>query len=66
MSREEYRARSKKVQKLGRDGLVERDKATGEERRISQRAADVSFAPERTKEQEAGHRAPQRGGGPAA
>ena len=65
MSREEYRARSKKVQKMGRDGLVERDKATGEERRVSQRAADVSFSPNRTEEQAAGHRAVQRGG-PAA
>ena len=47
MSRELYRGRSKKVQKLGRDGLVEQDRATGQERRVSQRAADVSFGPER-------------------
>ena len=43
MSRELYRAKSKRIQKLGRDGLVERDQATGEERRVSQRTADVSF-----------------------
>lgn len=35
----EFRARDKKVQKLGRDGLVEQNKATGEERRVSQRTA---------------------------
>ena len=43
----EFRARDKKVQKLGRDGLVEQNKATGEERRVSQRTADISFGPER-------------------
>ena len=48
MSRKRFRARAKTVQKLGRDGLVERDLATGEERRVSQRMADVSFGPERT------------------
>ena len=37
----EFRARDKKVQKLGRDGLVEQNKATGEERRVSQRTADL-------------------------
>ena len=37
MSRGLYRAKSKLVQKLGRDGLVEQDKATGEERRVAQR-----------------------------
>ena len=41
MSRELYRARSKKVQKMGRDGLVEQDRATGEERRIGEKEADV-------------------------
>lgn len=54
MSRELYRARSKKVQKLGRDGLVEQDKATGQEERVGQRTADVSFGPERIQEQAAG------------
>ena len=58
MSRDLYRGRSKKVQKLGRDGLVEQDRATGEEHRVSQRAADVSFAPERQKSKpvQSGHR----------
>ena len=51
MSRKRFRARAKTVQKLGRDGLVERNLATGEERRVSQRMADISFGPERTQEQ---------------
>lgn len=51
MRGKEFRARDKKVQKLTRDGLVERNQATGEESRISQRTADISFRPERTQEQ---------------
>ena len=47
MSRELYRARSKKIQKMGRDGLVEQDRATGEERLVGEKEADVSFGPER-------------------
>ena len=66
MSDKRFRARAKKVQKLGRDGLVEQNKATGEEKRISQRTADISFGPDRTKDQEAGHRVIQRGGGDSA
>ena len=67
MSGKRFQARAKTVQKLGRDGLVERNMATGEEKRVSQRTADISFGPERTVEQAAGHRAAQRGGGdPAA
>ena len=61
MSRERYQARSKKVQKLGRDGLVEQDRATGEEKRVSQRTADVSFGPERPVEHDAGRRGGQSG-----
>ena len=61
MSREQYRARSKKVQKLGRDGLVEQDKATGREERISQRESDVSFGPNRTPEQGLIQRVPAKG-----
>lgn len=60
MSRKSYRAQSKKVQKLGRDGLVEQDKATGQEKRISQRIADVSFAPDRSPEQAAGRASSRR------
>ena len=65
MSREQYRARSKKVQKLGRNGLVEQDKATGQEKRISQRAADISFGPKQSQEQAAGRGSAQRTSAPA-
>ncbi len=54
MRGERFRAREKKVQKLGRDGLVEQNKATGEERRVSGRAADISFAPARLPEETQG------------
>ena len=54
MRGQEFRARDKKVQKLGRDGLVEQNKATGEERRVSQRTADMSFGPERKPDQQLG------------
>ena len=60
MSRNMYRGREKKVQKMERDGLVEQNRVTGEEQRISQRLADVSFDHERTANQAAGHRAAQR------
>ena len=67
MSGKRFQARAKTVQKLGRDGLVEQNLATGEEKRVSQRTADISFGPARPQEQAAGHRAAQRGGGdPAA
>ena len=66
MSGQRFQARAKKVQKLGRDGLVEQNKATGEEKRISSKTADISFGPDRTQEQAAGHRAVQRGGGDSA
>jgi len=61
VSRELYRAKSKRVQKLGRDGLVEQDKASGEERRVSQRTADVSFGPDRTPDQGLARPAPAKG-----
>ena len=60
MSRELYRARSKKVQKMGRDGLVEQDRATGEERRVGEKEADVSFCPERPTQERAADPARQR------
>ena len=67
MSGKRFQARAKTVQRLGRDGLVERNMATGEEKRVSQRTADLSFGPDRAVEQAAGHRAAQRGGSdPAA
>lgn len=60
MRGEEFRAREKKVQKLTRDGLVEQNKTTGEERRVSQRTADIAFGPVRFPTQEAGPSAPKR------
>ena len=66
MSGKRFQARAKTVQKLGRDGLVEQNMATGEEKRVSQRTADISFGPARPQEQAAGHRAAQRGGGDSA
>ena len=60
MSRERFQARSKKVQKLGRDGLVEQDRATGEEQRVSQRTADVSFGRERPSERDAAQQGKER------
>lgn len=60
MRGEEYRARAKKTHKMTRDGLVEQNQATGEEARVSGRAADVSFEKARPQEQAAGHRAAGR------
>lgn len=60
MSGKRFQARAKTVQKLGRDGLMEKNMATGEEKSASQRTADISFGPDRTAEQAAGHRAAQR------
>ncbi len=61
-----FQSKAKTVQKLGRDGLVEQNMATGEKKRVSQRTADLSFGPARPQEQAAGHRAAQRGGGDSA
>ena len=63
MSGKRFQSRAKTVQKLGRDGLVEQNMATGEEKRVSQRTADISFGPARPQEQAAGHRAVQRSDG---
>ena len=52
MSRERFQAREKKVQKMGRDGLVEQNRATGEEKRVSQRTADAAFDRARPTERE--------------
>ena len=61
MSSKRFRARSKKVTKLGRDGLVEQDRATGEEQRVCQRAADVSFGRERPPKRNAAQQGKERG-----
>lgn len=52
MSRERFQAREKTVQKMGRDGLVEENRATGETRRVSGRTADTAFDRTRPVEQE--------------
>ena len=52
MSRERFQAREKKVQKMGLDGLVEHNRATGEEKRVSQRTADAAFDRARPTERE--------------
>ena len=61
MSRERFQAREKKVQKMGRDGLVEQNRATGEEKRVSQRTADTAFDRTRPIEREDIRRPAARG-----
>ena len=60
MREQEFRSRDKKVHKMSRDGLVEQNRTTGEEQRVSQRLEDVSFEKDRPQEQAAGHRAAKR------
>lgn len=60
MRGQEFRARDKKVQKMTRDGLTEKNLTAGTEQRISGRLADVSFGREKTEDTAAGHRAKGR------
>ena len=60
MRDQEFKARDKKVHKMTRDGLTEKNLTQGTEQRISQRLADVSFDKARPEEQAAGHRAQSR------
>lgn len=60
MRDQEFRARDKKVQKMTRDGLTEKNLTQGTEQRVSQRLADVSFDRAKPEEQAAGHRAQSR------
>lgn len=60
MREQKFRSRDKKVHKMSRDGLVEQNRTTGEEQRVSQRLEDVSFEKDRPQEQAAGHRAAKR------
>lgn len=60
MRDQEFKARDKKVQKMTRDGLTEKNLTQGTEQRVSQRLADVSFDRARPEEQVAGHRAQSR------
>lgn len=54
MRDKEFKKRDKRVHKMTRDGLVEQNRATGEQQRVSQRLQDVSFAREQEPEQWAG------------
>lgn len=60
MRDQEFHARDKKIQKMTRDGLKEKNLTQGTEQRVSQRLADVSFDRTRPEEQAAGHRAQSR------
>ena len=60
MRGQEFRARDKKVQKMTRDGLTEKNLTAGTEQRISGRLADVSFGREKAEDTAAGHRAKSR------
>lgn len=60
MRGKQFRARDKTVQKLTRDGLVEQNRSTGEERLVSQKTADIAFGPKRTKEQAASRSSARR------
>ena len=60
MRGQEFRARDKKVQKMTRDGLTEKNLTAGTEQRISGRLADVSFGREKAEDAAAGHRAKSR------
>lgn len=54
MRDKEFKKRDKRVHKMTRDGLVEQNRATGEQQRVSQRLQDVSFSREQEPEQRAG------------
>ena len=53
MRGQEFRARDKKVQKMTRDGLTEKNLTAGTEQRISGRLADVSFGREKVEDTDA-------------
>lgn len=60
MRGQEFRVRDKKVQKMTRDGLVEKNLTKGSEQRISGRLADVSFGRNVPEDTAAGRRARSR------
>ena len=62
MSGKRFQARAKTVQKLGRDGLVEQNMATGEEKRVSQRTLQGA-RPLCDRESEAQRQEAERNGG---
>lgn len=56
MRGQEFKVRDKKVQKITRNGLTEKNLTQGTEQRISSRLEEVSFNSERKEETTAGHR----------
>ncbi|WP_251496591.1 CD1108 family mobile element protein [Otoolea muris] len=60
MRGQEFKARDKKVQKMTRDGLTEKNLTQGTEQRISSRLADASFRQKKQPDTAAGHRAQGR------
>lgn len=60
MREQEFKARDKKVQKMSRDGLTEKNLTQGTEQRISGRLADVSFGDTEAEDMEAGRHAGSR------
>lgn len=60
MRGQEFKVRDKKVQKMTRDGLTEKNLTQGTQQRISKRMAEVSFGRERQEETAAGHRSQGR------
>ena len=60
MRGQEFRVRDKKVQKMTRDGLTEKNLTQGTQQRISSRLEEVSFRQERQADTAAGHRSQGR------
>lgn len=60
MRGQEFRARDKKVQKMTRDGLTEKNLTAGTEQRVSKRSAEYSFGHKKEEGQVAGRHAESR------
>lgn len=60
MRGQEFRVRDKKVQKMTRDGLTEKNLTQGTQQRISSRLEEISFRQERQADTAAGHRSQGR------
>ena len=52
MREQEFRTRDKKVHKMTRDGLTEKNLTQGTEENVSQRTADASFGRTQPREQD--------------
>ena len=60
MRGQEFKVRDKKVQKMTRDGLTEKNLTQGTQQRISTRLEEISFRQERQADTSAGHRSQGR------